>query len=165
MLLKGIFSLYYVFSFFHKINCVLKNLNRLIFFSNFSMKNFPKKTWNFILDHNALISVFRFLICYHNFFIIYRKNDLGEFCGCILWRKTQLKFSKNLSGNSIVKNVTMNAHVKVISINIWRAKSIIQQIQQKYNRIFSILVNVVRVITIVLLYSITRNRVLTQKKQ
>ena len=61
--------------------------------------------------------------------IIYGKNNLGEFYGCILWRKTQLKFSKKLSRNSIVKNVIINAPVKVISINIWRAKSIIQQIQ------------------------------------
>ena len=47
-------------------------------------------------------------------------------------------------------------------INILRAGNIIQQILQKYNRIFSIGVNVVRVITIVLLYSITRK--IFQKK-
>ena len=43
------------------------------------MKNFCKKTRNFVLDHNALISVFRFLICYHNFFKICCENNLGTF--------------------------------------------------------------------------------------
>ena len=68
--------------------------------------------------------------------------------------------SKNIK-KFIVRNVTLDAVRKEISIDILTARNIIQQIQQKYNRMFSIRVDVVRVTTIVLLYSITRNRVLT----
>ena len=64
-------SIYFLLPFFFSINSILKNLNKVIFFSKFFNEEFILKTWNFILDHNALISIFKNLHCYHNFIITF----------------------------------------------------------------------------------------------
>ena len=79
---------------------------------------------------------------------------MGEFSGCIIWRKIQQKFSEILSTILYVKNVTIRGVEKVILINIIRAKNIVQQIQQKYNKIFSIIVNVEKNTLIALPFSV-----------
>ena len=79
-----IYFLLIVFPFFHKINSILKNLNKLYFLSKFFVEEFILKTWNFISDHNALISIFENLICYHNFFNIFYEEDRDVFSLSIL---------------------------------------------------------------------------------
>ena len=111
----------------------MKNLNRLIFFSNFSMKNFCKKTWNFVLDHNALVSIFRFLICYHNFFIIYCENNIGVFYLSILCEEWRMYLRQKAPRNFLVRNVTLNVVKEVIGVDIYPHRSI------KYEQIRMIL--------------------------
>ena len=50
--------------------------------------------------------------------------------------------------------MTIRGVEKVILINILRAKNIVQQIQQKYNKIFSIIVNVEKDTLIALPFSV-----------
>ena len=111
------FIYFHLFLFFHKINSILKNFNRLIFLSNFSLKNFCKKTRNFISDHNALISVFRFLIYYH-IFIIYCEINLGTFSHSILYEKWRRKKCQKVPINFLVKGMTLHVAKKVIIIDI-----------------------------------------------
>ena len=58
------------------------------------------------------------------------------------------------SKNFIVRNVTLDALRKEISIDILTARNIIQQIQQKYNRKYFIIVNVGKNMPIALPFSV-----------
>ena len=67
------------------------------------------------------------------------------------------------SKNFIVRNVTLDALRKEISIDILTARNIIQQIQQKYNRKYFIIVNVGKNMLIALPFSITKKHVIMRK--
>ena len=58
------------------------------------------------------------------------------------------------SKNFIVRNVTLDALRKEISTDILTARNIIQQIQQKYNRKYFILVNMGKNILIAFSFSV-----------
>ena len=73
------FIYFHLFLFFTKQIVFWKIWTYFIFFKIFHWRIFVKKTWNFILDHNALISVFRFLICYHNYFYNLLWNQFRRF--------------------------------------------------------------------------------------
>ena len=80
--------------------------------------------------------------CEHNFFIICCENYLDVKYCCIIRCKIQQILHQKTSNRFIVKNVNLDALRKEISIDILTARNIIQQIQQKYNRKYFIIVNV-----------------------
>ena len=90
----------------------------IIFLQNFSWKNFCKKKRNFISDHNALISVFENLICGHNFFTIYGKNNIGVFCLSILYEEWRMYLRQKAPRNFLVKGMTSHVAKKVIIIDM-----------------------------------------------
>ena len=63
----------------------------------------------------------------------------------------------------IVRSVTLDALKKEISIDTLTARNIIQQIQQKYNRKYFIIVNVGKNMPIALPFSITKKHVIMRK--
>ena len=93
------------------------------------------------------------IFCEHIFFIIYCENYLDvKYCCIIRWKIQQILHQKT-SKNFIVRNVTLDALRKEISIDILTARNIIQQIQQKYNRKYFIGNNFEKpVTTLMLLY-------------
>ena len=62
--------------------------------------------------------------------------------------------SKNIKKFHCVRNVTLDALRKEISTDILTARNIIQQIQQKYNRKYFIIVNVGKNMPIALPFSV-----------